>query len=79
MRRSDPGDFGVRAVTEEAELDRRLADLRAVHRALDIEIESLLANGVTDQLRLARLKKRKLQLRDEIARLGDLRIPDIIA
>lgn len=57
----------------------RLAELRAEHRALDARIEELRASGVTDQLALARLKKRKLRLRDEIAILADRCVPDIIA
>ncbi|WP_205481606.1 YdcH family protein [Sphingomonas arenae] len=57
----------------------RLAELRAEHRALDAKIEELRESGVTDQLELARLKKRKLRLRDEIAVLADRCIPDIIA
>lgn len=53
--------------------------LKAEHRRLDEEIASLQADGVTGQLEIARLKKRKLLLKDEIAALGDRIIPDIIA
>lgn len=53
--------------------------LKAEHRALDERIETLRAAGALDQLQLARLKKRKLRLRDEIAVLADRCIPDIIA
>lgn len=58
---------------------RRLALLRTEHRDLDSAIEALAALTVPDQLQLARLKKRKLQIKDEIAQLDDLLIPDIIA
>lgn len=57
----------------------QLATLKAEHRALDQQIAALIAQGATDQLELARLKKRKLRLKDEIERLRDRSIPDIIA
>jgi hypothetical protein len=57
----------------------RLIALREAHRDLDAAIEALRDNPVQDQLRLARLKKRKLRLKDEIALLEDALIPDIIA
>ena len=57
----------------------QLATLKAEHRALDAQIAALIAEGETDQLELARLKKRKLRLKDEIERLRDRSVPDIIA
>ena len=57
----------------------RLEHLRTEHRDLDAAIEALRSTPVPDQLRIARLKKRKLRLRDEISMLEDLLIPDIIA
>ena len=53
--------------------------LRAEHRRLDEEIEVLLASGSVDQIEIARLKKRKLMLKDEIALLADRIVPDILA
>jgi hypothetical protein len=53
--------------------------LKAEHRKLDSEIEMLRNSGNFDQLELARMKKRKLALKDEIQILGDRIIPDIIA
>lgn len=53
--------------------------LKAEHRKLDGEIEMLRNSGNFDQLELARMKKRKLALKDEIQILGDRIIPDIIA
>lgn len=64
---------------ERAEIDRRLAALRVEHRDLDSAIAALVETSAPDQLRLARLKKRKLALKDEIAQLEDQLIPDIIA
>lgn len=57
----------------------RLETLRMEHRDLDAAIEALRASVAADQLQLARLKKRKLRLRDEIAVLEDIAVPDIIA
>lgn len=57
----------------------RLRQLQTEHRDLDDAIEALRAKSVPDQLQLARLKKRKLRLRDEIAMIQDHLIPDIIA
>lgn len=64
---------------EDGEIQQRLAMLRSEHRDLDDAIEAMRAAGAADQLQLARLKKRKLKLRDEIALLEDLLVPDIIA
>ena len=63
----------------EAATAARLAVLRMEHRDLDAAIEALRAAAGQDQLQLARLKKRKLRLRDEISMLEDMLIPDIIA
>ena len=57
----------------------KLVRLRMEHRDLDAAIEALRAMPAPDQLQLARLKKRKLRLKDEIALIEDQLIPDIIA
>ena len=61
----------------EQEQRKRLELLRSDHRDLDIAIEALA--GSTDQLQIARLKKRKLQLKDQIHLIEDSFLPDIIA
>jgi hypothetical protein len=61
------------------EREARLQYLRLEHRDLDAAIDALRATAAPDQLQLARLKKRKLRLRDEIALIEDQMIPDIIA
>lgn len=68
-------------MTEASDIGRasRLVRLRMEHRDLDAAIEALREMPAPDQLQLARLKKRKLRLRDEIALLEDQLIPDIIA
>lgn len=58
---------------------KRLGVLRIEHRDLDAAIDALEASGSTDQLQIARLKKRKLLLKDQIAHIADYLIPDIIA
>lgn len=56
-----------------------LETLKAEHRMLDERILLLSSEPTGDQLELARLKKRKLLLKDEIQRLIDSSVPDIIA
>ena len=67
----------------EAELQKKLELLRSEHRDLDAAIAALTEagqeKGFVDQLQLARLKKRKLRLKDQIAVIEDTLIPDIIA
>ncbi|RMH87919.1 DUF465 domain-containing protein [Lysobacter pythonis] len=58
------------------EVTHRLAKLRQEHRALDSAIIRLQANIHADELVLKRMKKRKLQLKDWIARLESALIPD---
>jgi hypothetical protein len=70
--------MGWSGVTEE-EMRKRLAVLRIEHRDLDAAIFALSASDSQDQLQIARLKKRKLRLRDQIAIIEDYLTPDIIA
>ncbi|WP_188055347.1 MULTISPECIES: YdcH family protein [unclassified Sphingosinithalassobacter] len=64
---------------DDSEILKRIELLRTEHRDLDAAIDALGATGSADQLQIARLKKRKLKLRDELALLEDQLIPDIIA
>jgi hypothetical protein len=67
-------------VTEDlAEITMRLHELRQEHRDLDQAIERMADDPAVDQLRLRRLKKRKLRLRDQIAWYESRLIPDIDA
>ncbi|WAT19200.1 DUF465 domain-containing protein [Aurantiacibacter sp. MUD11] len=63
----------------EDEMRKRLAALQVEHRDLDIAIGALIATDGPDQLQVARLKKRKLRLKDQIAQIEDYLTPDIIA
>jgi hypothetical protein len=65
--------------SDSSETERRLLELRAAHRALDARIHALAHNGLVDQLELQRLKKQKLAMKDQIARLESDLLPDIIA
>ena len=60
-------------------LKAKLAALRAEHRDLDETIARLGAQAPVDQLELQRLKKRKLLLKDQIAKIESELLPDIIA
>ena len=64
---------------DEAEIIGKVAQLRQEHRELGDQIDALAFASEADQLQLARLKKQKLRLKDEIAALEDQLIPDIIA
>jgi hypothetical protein len=65
------------------QLDREYRDLlvklRSEHRALDEEIVALEGDGAADQLLIRRLKKKKLALKDQITKIEDQLLPDIIA
>ena len=73
--------MGTQPLTEEerAEIEERVLALEIEHHDLDDVIARLSLDRLQDQLQLRRLKKRKLLLKDTIARLRDRLIPDIIA
>ena len=73
------GAAGGATFVTDGEIGERLATLRLEHRDLDDAVQALVVMARPDQLQLARLKRRKLRLRDEIAILEDQLIPDIIA
>jgi len=64
---------------EESALRARLAELRQEHGDLDMAITAIASSTHCDQIQLTRLKKRKLQLKDLIARIEDSLLPDITA
>jgi hypothetical protein len=63
----------------EAGLEARLRELRIDHADLDAAIQALAATQVPDLVIIGRLKRKKLALKDEIARVEDMLNPDIIA
>ena len=64
--------------TDEA-LEARLAELRQDHADLDAAIHALTATPVPDLIIIGRLKRKKLALKDEMARIEEFLNPDIIA
>lgn len=59
-----------------AEIARRLAHLRVEHRDLDLAINRMQADLGMDELAIKRMKRRRLRLKDAIARLQSAQIPD---
>ena len=70
---NDHGEDPERAIEE------KLAALRQEHADLDSAVQAIEEQSLPDQLLIARLKKRKLALRDQITLLEDQLTPDIIA
>ncbi len=66
-------------MTNRTALEKRLIELRTEHRDLDEAISALSRSHPHDTLKVQRLKKRKLGLKDQIARLAGEIYPDIIA
>ena len=64
---------------EQSRISQRLVELKLEHRDLDLAIAQLQAGIEADDLAVKRLKKRKLQLKDAIARLESALIPDLDA
>ena len=60
-------------------LERRLKELKSEHRDLDDVIARITDEAPFDQLQIQRLKKRKLQIKDHVAKVESLLLPDIIA
>jgi len=64
---------------ETEDMQERLVSLRLEHRDLDDVIGQITGDTPANQLQIKRLKKRKLMLKDEIAKLESQLLPDIIA
>lgn len=67
------------AFTKEKSIQRRILELQTEHRDLDRVVDELAISPTVDQLMLRRLKKRKLQLKDQITILKSKLIPDLDA
>jgi hypothetical protein len=65
-------------ISEEA-LRARLAELRQEHADLDAAIQAVALSPLPDMMLIGRLKRKKLSLKDEIARIEDILTPDILA
>jgi hypothetical protein len=75
---SDRGAMGL-SNAEERAIRAQIETLRMEHSDLNDVIDRLMEQPVVDQLQLQRMKKRKLALKDQILRLENMLIPDIIA
>jgi hypothetical protein len=81
---TDESDSDVPAPSEDteptqAETEALLLRLKEEHRRIDQEIEALIETGVADMLKIRRMKKVKLSMKDQIAYLENQLTPDIIA
>ncbi len=76
---SDDDGFDINDTPEKRALKARVIELRAQHRALDSAIAALQEQNSGDTLQVARLKRSKLVLRDQIQWIEDRLTPDIIA
>lgn len=74
----DSGEYYFSNKAQSEDIAARITVLREEHQTLDLEVEQL-QGPAGDQLRRARLKKRKLLIKDEIRILEDQLCPDIIA
>jgi hypothetical protein len=66
-------------LVDEDTLRLRLAELRQDHADLDAAIQAIAATPLPDMMLIGRLKRKKLKLKDEIARIEDMLTPDIPA
>ena len=75
------GEVMSEKLTEEELINirKRVVELKLEHRDLDDAIEVMIATGTFEELKIKRMKRRKLQLKDDIARLENTLIPDILA
>jgi hypothetical protein len=69
----------VSVMNEQEQLKKKLERLKDEHRELDTMINNMLSESIVNQLAVQRLKKKKLQVRDQIAKINALFLPDIIA
>lgn len=66
-------------MSDEEQIETRIIELETEHRDLDTAIKRMAEGIYVDQIQLKRLKKKKLQLKDTIARLRSSLIPDFTA
>lgn len=72
-------DIDTNGEPDTAEMLALLAQFKTEHRRIDQEIEALIETGVGDMLKIKRMKKIKLSIKDQIAYLENQLTPDIIA
>ena len=77
MNTDDPNDMSDDP--ERAEMMVLLGELKTEHRRIDSEVNALIETGVADMLKVKRMKKIKLSIKDQIVYLENQLTPDIIA
>ena len=75
----DMPDSDIEETLSKDELRALLKRLKTEHRAIDMEIKALGETGVTDMLKIKRMKKIKLSMKDKISFIENQLTPDIIA
>lgn len=75
----DTTDLDTPEALSEADLVSLLERLKTEHRAVDREVKAMIETGVTDMLKIKRMKKIKLAMKDKIAFIENQVTPDIIA
>ena len=73
------GNDRLAIMNNQETLKEQLAHLKDEHRDLDDAIQALSLRALPDMIQIQRLKKRKLQIRDEIMQIESKLLPDIIA
>ncbi len=71
--------FEAREMHGTSDIREKIDNLKTQHRLLDDQIVVLEADPASDQLKIQRLKRQKLTLKDEVSRLQTSLLPDIIA
>ena len=77
--KGETGDMTMVEGEAQTNIEKQLAEQRIAHQDLDAAIGALVEKGAFDDLQMQRLKRQKLQVKDEILRLEGLLMPDIIA
>ena len=75
----DTIEMDMPEVLSEEDMIALLARLKKEHRAIDREIKAMIETGVTDMLKIKRMKKIKLAMKDKITFIENQTTPDIIA
>lgn len=76
---NDGSQTDSEAEAEKAEMLALLEKLKSEHRRIDAEIDAMVETGVGDMLKIKRMKKIKLSIKDQIVYLENQATPDIIA
>ena len=71
--------YEAREMHRTSDISKKIDTLKTQHRILDDQIVALEADPASDQLKIQRLKRQKLALKDEVSRLQTSLLPDIIA